>query len=117
MWAEVSEPPADSGRGEPAGLGGLLPRPPQVGGGLAQKADLGVRGDYQPGPALTGLGSPQLRPGSPEGLLHQPEKVLDVEPSQKRLPAHVDVLAVQAGGGRPESERERVASAGQAVDL
>ncbi|EDY50505.1 Hypothetical protein SCLAV_p0098 (plasmid) [Streptomyces clavuligerus] len=56
VGAEVSEPSVDSGRGEPAGVGGLLSGAPEVSGGPAEEAEAGVGGDDDPGPAVADLG-------------------------------------------------------------
>ena len=53
----------------------------------AGQAELGVRGDDQPGPAVGGGGVAELRAGPAEGLLEQPEGVFEVEAAQERLPA------------------------------
>ena len=50
--ADVTEPPADPGRGQP-GRAGPLPGQPDVGGQAPGEPELGVRGDDQPGPATS----------------------------------------------------------------
>src|SRR4051794_35005042 len=115
--AEVPKPSADSGWGEPCGLGCLLPGAAEVRRGFTGEPELGVGGDDQPRPALAGLRGAEFRAGPAQGLLHQPEEMLDVEPAQERLPADVDVLATQTSGRRPQPEGLRVSTTGQAVDL
>ena len=53
--AEVPVAAADAGGGEAAGLAGLLPGQPDIGGEIAGEAELGVAGDDQPGPAVGGM--------------------------------------------------------------
>ena len=98
--ADVPKPAADSGRGEPARCGGPFPGAAQVGDEGAGQAELGVRGDDQPGPAVAGVGVAELRAGPAEGLLEQPEGVFQVEAAQEGLPPAVHVGRGGAGGWR-----------------
>lgn len=67
---------------------------PTVGGGRrrgAGEAELGVGGKDEPGPAAGGGRVAASGPSPAEGLLEHAEGVLDVERSQERPPAPVDV--------------------------
>lgn len=117
LGADVAEPSADPGRGEPSGLGGAFPGAAQVVGEGAGEAKLGVDGDDQPGPSAGGLRAAYLRCDPAQDLLEQAEGVFKVESSQERLPEPVDVGGRGAGARPPEPDRLGVASAGQVVDL
>src|ERR1019366_3215353 len=86
-----------AGRGEPARAGWPFPWAAQVGGQVPGDPELGVAGDDQPGPSVSGLRVADLRRGPAEDLPGQPEGVLDIEPAQKRLPAPVHVRGRGAG--------------------
>jgi hypothetical protein len=93
----VAEPSSHAGGGEFAWFGGSFPGATEVLGEGPGEAELGVGGDDQPGPQVGGVGIPDLGDGPAEGLLEQPERVLQVESSQERLPAQVYVLAGHRG--------------------
>ena len=97
--------------------GGLLPRTAQILDEATREAELGMGGDDQPGPAVGGLGSTDLRTGPAQGLLEQPKRVLEIEPAQVGLPPAVHVPSGGAGGRGPQPDRVEVAVAGQVVDL
>jgi hypothetical protein len=78
---------------------------------------LGVRDDHQPGPAIGCARIPQFRDGPTQGLLEQPERVLDVEATQECLPAAVDIRRCGVHVGPPQPDRFRVTTAGQVTDL
>jgi hypothetical protein len=69
--------------GEPAGLGGSFPGAAEIGDEGAGEAELGVRGDDQPVPAVPGLGRADLRRGPAEGLFEQPDGVFEIETAQE----------------------------------
>ena len=71
--ADVPEPAADPGRGQPAGRAGPLPGQPDVGGEVAGQAELGVAGEEDPGPPVGGGRVAQFRPGPAESLLEEPD--------------------------------------------
>src|ERR1022692_3172317 len=73
--ADVPESSADPGGGEPAGRGGPFPGQAQVGGQRPGEAELGVAGDNQPGPPVSGAGVADSGGGPAEDLLEQPEGV------------------------------------------
>ena len=90
--ADVAEPAADPGGGEPAGRAGPLPGQPQVGGQVTGEAELGVAGEEEPGPPVGGGRVPQFRPGPAENLLEEPEHMFDIEAAQERLPGPVHLI-------------------------
>ena len=91
LRADAPKPAADPGRGQPARRGGPFPGAAQVGGQRAGQAELGVAGDDQPGPPVRGGRVADLRGGPAQDLLEQPERVLQVEAAQERLPAPVHI--------------------------
>jgi hypothetical protein len=105
--AAAGEPSAHSSRGNPrrttpvtAAVGsGSLPRQPLVAGELAGQAELGVGGQHQPGPAvgLFGMARPRRRPT--QGLLGEPDRVLQVEPADVRPPGKVQIQLHALGPG------------------
>jgi hypothetical protein len=88
--ADVPEPSPDPGRGQAAGRAGPLPGQPEVGGEGADEAELGAAGQDEPGPPVGGGRIAELGPGPAEHLLEEPERVLDIETPQERLPGAVD---------------------------
>jgi hypothetical protein len=62
------EAAADPGRCESAWRGGFLPGPAKVLGQRSGEAELGVRGDDEPGPAVGGLWGADLRCDPAQGL-------------------------------------------------
>jgi hypothetical protein len=52
-----------------------------------------------------------------QGLLEQPEGVLDIETTQERLPPPVDILRRGIGCRAPQPDRFGVAVTGQMIDL
>ena len=76
LRADVPEPAADAGRGQPPGGCGAFPWQAQVGGERAGQVELGVGGDDQPGPPVRGGRVTQFRAGPAEGLFQEPERVL-----------------------------------------
>jgi hypothetical protein len=79
VGVEVRESPADAGGGEPPRLGRGFPGEAQVGGEGSGGGQLGESGDHQPGPSVGGLRIADLGNGPAQGLLQEPEGVLDVE--------------------------------------
>ena len=75
LRADVPEPAADPGRGQPARPGWPFPGAAQVGGQRTGQAQLGMAGDDQPGPPVRGGRAADLGPGSAEDLLEEPEHV------------------------------------------
>lgn len=100
-WALTARSPArrNSRRTRPGvRSAGPLPGAAQAGGEGAGQAELGISSDDQPGPGI-GLGwAAQAGPREPEGLLPEPESVLDVESSQVRTPKPVQVARCGAQG-------------------
>lgn len=82
----------------------------------AGKAELGVGGDHQPGPAVGRRRVAQAGPGPAEGLLEQTEGVLQVEAAEERLPAAVDVGRAGTGTRPPQPDRPVHPAAGQLLD-
>ena len=115
--AEVPKPAADPGGSQPAGWGRFLPGATQIGGQRSGEAELGVRGDEQPGPAVTGGRGADLRGRPAQGLLEQSEGVLEIETAEERLPPAVDVGGGGAGDRGPQPDRLGVAVPGQVLDL
>ena len=93
------------------------PRQPDVCGEVAGEVQLGVGGDDDPGPAVGGGRVAELRAGPSQLLLQEPERVLDVETAQERLPGPVHLVCGGGGAGGPQPDRFRVAAAGQVIDL
>lgn len=116
--AEVPEPPADPGGSESARLGRLLPEAAKVRDQRPGEAQLGVSHDDvdQPGPPVRRLGSAELPAGPAQHLLDYPERLLQVESAEERLPAQIDALS-RPRGRRPQSDWERIVPAGQEVGL
>lgn len=83
MSADVPEPAADSGRGEPVGCGGFLPVAAEVFGERTGKSELGVSDDQNPGPAVRGFGGTEFRGGPAEGLLREAEGAPDRSDGEK----------------------------------
>jgi hypothetical protein len=75
LRAQAPKPAADPGRGEPLGRGRSFPGPPEIIGEVPGQPKLGMRDDDQPGPAVSGGGTAELRDGPAQGLLEQPECV------------------------------------------
>jgi hypothetical protein len=96
--AEAAKSAADPGRGEPARRGGTFPGAAQVGGQRPGEPELGVDGDDQPGPAVSGGGVANFGGGPAEDLLEQPEGMLKIKSAQERLPQQVYLSGGQAGG-------------------
>src|ERR1019366_7581820 len=117
VLADAAKPPADAGGKQPAGRAGPLPGQADVGGEVAGEPELGVGGDDEPGPPVGGGRVAQFRAGPAELLLEEPERVLDIEAAQERLPGPVHVLFAGGGAGGPQPQRLRVPAAGQAVHL
>lgn len=115
--AQVPGPSADSGRGESARLGWLIPGAAEVSGQRPGKAELGVGSDDQLCPPVCCLGCAELRAVPAQCLFDHPEGVFQVESAQERLPVQVDVFARQDGGRLPQPDAERIVAAGQSVDL
>lgn len=103
IHAEVAEPPADPGRGEPKRLRRPFPGPTEILGEGPGKAELGVGGGDQPRPQV--------------GLLEQPKGMFMIESAEERLPAQVDVFAGHAGARGALPHRLRVAVTGQVLNL
>ncbi len=116
--ADVPKPAADPGRGEPVRCGGAFPGAAQVGDERAGEAELGVRGDDQPGPAVgrrrgrAGCGRVQPR------VCLNSRKVCS-RSKRRRNACHQrsTSAAVGVGGGGPQPDRLGVAVAGQMIDL
>ena len=117
VGSDVSEPPADPGRGEAFGPGRLLPGPAEVGGQRPGEPELGVRDDQEPGPAVRRLGCTQFRGGPAERLLSEPESVLQVESPQEPLPPTVRVRRGGSGFRGPQPNRRRLPLLGEALDF
>jgi hypothetical protein len=62
-------------------------------------------------------GGADLRSGPAQGLFEQPEGVLEVETTQKRLPPAVHMGRAGVGDGGPQPDGFGVAVAGQVLDL
>ena len=86
LRADVPESAAHAGGGEPPGRGGPFPGAAQVISQRAGETELGVAGDDQPGPPVSGGGIANLRGGPPENLLEQAKGVFQVKTAQERLP-------------------------------
>jgi transposase len=114
-WKQSSDPDFEAKKNRILHLYGLMDGIDDVGDG--DPTQLGVAGDGQPGPAVGGLGGAELRAGPAEGLLEQPEGVLKIEPTEKRLPPTVDVGGGGAGARRPQPPGLGVTVAGRVVDL
>src|ERR1035441_9151100 len=95
--ADGPDPAGDPRRGEPARRGGFLPGAAQIAGEMPGEAQLGMAGDDDPGPPVSGGGVADLRGGPAEDLLEQPEGVLEIETAQERLPEPVHVGRGRAG--------------------
>jgi hypothetical protein len=93
--ADVPEPAADAGRGQPPGRGWPFPGQAQVVSERPGEAELRVAGDDQPGPPVRGGGVAELGGGPPEDLLEQPEGVFQVEAAQERLPEPADLAGAR----------------------
>src|SRR5205807_2609749 len=102
---------------ESAGCGGFLPGVSQVVDEVSGQAELGVRGDDQPGPAVGGLGGSELGAGPAQGLLPETEGVLKIESSEVAAPPAIHVLRGGSDRRGPQPYRLGVAVAGQVVDL
>ena len=114
--ADVPEPAPDPGWGQAAGRAGPLPGQPDVGGQVAGEPELGVGGDDQPGPPVSGGRIAELRPRPAEDLLEEPERVFDIKAAQECLPGAVDRISGQAKGSGPQPQRFGAAVAGQVID-
>src|SRR6266851_7274107 len=99
--ADVAEPAADPGGGQPAGRAGPLPGQPEVFGESAGQPELGVAGDDDPGPPVGGRRITQLRARPAENLFQEPERVFDIKPAQERLPGAVHLIGGGPGAGGP----------------
>lgn len=96
----------------------VAPGAAQVLGEGAGEAELGVGGDDEPGPQIGAVGVTDFRGRPAEGLLPQPEGVLQVESAEEGLPPAVHVHGCGGiGRAAPQPDRFRVAVAGQALDL
>src|SRR6476646_10137901 len=114
---DVPEIPADPGGGEPASGGGAFPGLAQILGQRPGQPELGMRGDDQPGPAVRCLRGAGLRAGPAQDLLEQPERVLDIETAQERLPPVGNLGWRGASDRAPQPDRLGVAVTGQVIDL
>jgi len=85
--ADVAEPAADPGRGQPTGRAGPLPGQPDAGGEVAGQIELGVAGDDQPGPPVGGGRVAEPGPGPAEHLLRVGDRLRGFD----RLPAEVEL--------------------------
>ena len=84
---DVPEPAADPGRGQPPGR--ACPRQAQVRRQRAGEPELGMAGDDDPGPPVSGGRVTESRGGPAKDLLEQPEGVLKIKSAQERLPQPV----------------------------
>jgi hypothetical protein len=78
-WLKSAKSPSDAGGGEPAGFALSFPGQAQVVDEAAGQAQLGVGGDDEPGPPVGLFGGAQRWRGPTQGVLDEPEGVLDVE--------------------------------------
>ena len=117
LRSEEAKSAADPGGGQPLGWAWPFPAAAQVDGEVAGQAQLGVRGDDQPGPAVGGGGVTQLGANPAEGLLEEPEGVLKIESAQEGLPGPVDLGAGRGRVAGPQPQRFRGAVPGQVLDL
>lgn len=92
---EVRKVAADPGGGEPSRFRWGFPGQAKVGGEGAGKAELGERGDDDPGPAVGRFGVADLRNGPAQGLLEEPEGVLDVEAAQPCRPDRIEQVGMR----------------------
>ncbi len=83
---DVPESAADPGGGQAPGQGRAFPGQAQVLSERAGQAQLGVGGNDQPGPPVSGGWVAEFGGGPAEELLEQAERVLQVEAAQERLP-------------------------------
>ena len=97
LHAEVAEPPADAGGGEPARRGGPFPGAAQILGEGPGEAELGVGGDDQPRPQVGRVRIADLGDGPAQGLCEQPESMFKIEPAEERLPGSVQPTALARG--------------------
>lgn len=102
---EVRESPADARRSELTRFRRGFPGQAQVGSERPGGGQLGEGRDRQPGPAVGGFGVADLGDGPTQGLLHEPERVLDVEAAQPCRPQTVEEFVVDAARGGPEPDR------------
>jgi hypothetical protein len=102
---KLRKPAADPTRSQPAGRAGPLPRQPSVTGHPAGQAQLGVGGQHQPGPAVGLLGMPGPRGGPAQGLLTEPDGVLQVEAAHVGAPQHREVRGVRPVPPQPQHLR------------
>src|SRR5882757_4961064 len=82
----------------------FLPGSAQIGGQGPGQAELGVRGEDQPGPPFALFRGPDLWHGPAEQGLEQAKCVLDVETAQIGLPEQVQVEPGPGGGGVPQPQ-------------
>src|SRR5450759_5389019 len=107
-WAESAKPSPDAGGGESAGFVSSFPWEAEVVNEVACEAELGVGGEDEPGPAV-GLFAVAQRWGGPaQGVLEEPEGVLDVEAAQVSPPTDVEV----EGGSRGHEQQRLIGPAG-----
>lgn len=81
------------------------------------KAELGVGGDDEPGPAVGGGWLAELGSGPPQRLLEHPEGVLKIESAQERLPEPVHIPSSSGGGRPPQPDGPGAAVSTEVVDL
>ena len=92
-----SKPAPDTRGGEFAWLGGFFPGQSLVGDQGSGEPKLGVGGGDEPGPPVGLVGGAQSWGGPSEGVLAEPEGVLDIEAAQVGSPARVEVDRARAG--------------------
>ena len=76
----------------------------------------GESGEDQPGPGVGGGRVAEPGAGPAEGLLEEPERVLDIKASQERLPAAVRLGGIRGGIGGPQPHRLGVMVVRQVID-
>lgn len=81
------------------------------------KAKLGVGGDDEPGPAVSGGRFEESGRGPPQRLLEHPEGVLEVESPQECRPEPVHIPGRSGGGRPPQPHGSGAAVAAEVVDL
>jgi hypothetical protein len=72
---DVPEPAADPGRGQPPGQGGPFPGQAQIRRQRPGEPELGMGGDDDPGPSVSGGRATEFRGGPAKDLLEQAEGV------------------------------------------
>src|ERR1019366_2459739 len=101
-WLKSAKPSPDEGGGESAGFVSSFPWEAEVVNEVACEAELGVGGEDEPGPAVGLFGVAQRWGGPAQGVLEEPEGVLDVEAAQVSPPTDVEV---EGGSRGPEPQR------------